>query len=94
MKEILNRELLKKYQNENGWISAIHKPESFLNDNMKERKGIKVLVSLKNNCVTTVTRRRFWNDNKRWWYSRNLESSVVAWQPLPNPYGGREDEEA
>ena len=29
-KEIFNKELIAKYRDENGWISAVYKPEEFL----------------------------------------------------------------
>lgn len=37
-KEIFNKELIEKYRDENGWISAIYKPEEFFNDSEKKRK--------------------------------------------------------
>lgn len=85
-KEIFNKDLIEKYRGENGWIQNYFKPEQFLIEDEKSRKEISVLASLRNNRVTAVRRIR-WGDNPNSWeYSRNLGSSIVAWQPLPTPY--------
>jgi hypothetical protein len=84
-KEIFNKELIEKYRDENGWISAIYKPEEFFNDSEKKRREVTVMVSLKNNRVTVV-KRMYWEYSNSWNYSRNLGASVTAWQPLPELY--------
>ena len=43
-KEIFNKELIEKYRDENGWISAIYKPEEFFNDSEKKRREVTVMV--------------------------------------------------
>lgn len=43
------------------------------------------MVLLKNNRVTVV-KRMYWEDGNLWNYGRNLGTSVVAWQPLPESY--------
>lgn len=53
-KEIFNKELIAKYRDENGWISAVYKPEEFFNDSEKKRREVTVMVSLKNNRVMLV----------------------------------------
>ena len=92
-KEIFNRELIEKYQGENGWISGCFPPEKFLNDSDTDVKQISVLVSLKNNRVTVAQRINqgyspILNGQGAWYYSRNLGYSVVAWQPTPKPFKG------
>lgn len=84
-KEIFNKELIEKYRDENGWISAIYKPEDFFNDSEKKRREVTVMVSLKNNRVTVV-KRMYWEYSNSWSYGRNLGASVTAWQPLPESY--------
>ena len=42
-KEIFNKELIEKYRDENGWISAIYKPEEFFNDSEKKRREVTVI---------------------------------------------------
>ena len=71
-KEIFNKELIEKYRDENGWISAIYKPEEFFNDSEKKR--------------VTVVKRMYWEYSNSWSYGRNLGASVTAWQPLPESY--------
>lgn len=87
-KAIFNKKLLAKYQDSNGWIPATYFPEDFFEEKEKEkRKEVTVLVSLKNNRVTVV-KRMYWQERNVWWYGRKLGYSIVAWQPLPEPFLG------
>ena len=54
--------------------------------------GQKVLASTNKTCFTQVFKGTSGASNSSWWWEKKTIKHIVAWMPLPEPWGGDSDD--